>query len=125
MKPWKKEEISEKWKNICDEIKSKKVSVGNALDQGIPVIEDENILVIRFKKNHSFQLNMVNKNKIFIEKFFDKHLGKSLHIKTEFDQNSKEEIEIKPKQKSEIINQISESDPILNKLIKELGLELT
>ncbi len=120
-----KENITEKWIDICDAIKTKKMIVGNALDLGRPGIEDQNILTIKFKKSHSFQLNMVNKNKSFIQDFLKNHFNKLLYIKTETDQNSKEEITNKPKQKSEIINQLSESDPLLNKLIEELGLELT
>lgn len=117
--------ISEKWQDVCEGIKQNKMSFGTALEQGIPIFENEKLLVVKFSKSLSFQMNMLHKNKTYLEKYFHDQYQQAIHVKAIIDENSAEPDKVKPKKKKDIVNQLSESDPLINKLIDELGLELT
>lgn len=94
------------------------------MELGLPIMQD-NKLLVKYNKAHNFQMNLLIKNKNIIEKIIKEDYDQIIHINTEIDATIPE-----PKFKTKIntqenINQISKTDPLINKLINELGLELT
>ena len=117
-------EIQNNWQNFCDKVKSTKISIGNALELGVPKIQDDKLLV-KYHKAHNFQMSLLIKNKNIIEKIIKDDYDQLIHVKTEIDETIPEPKFEKTINKQETIKQISKTDPLVNKLINELGLELT
>jgi len=117
-------EIQNDWQNFCNKVKATKISIGNALELGIPKIT-ENKLLVKYHKAHNFQMNLLNNNKTIIEKLIKEEFNQSIHIKTDIDESIPEPQVNKTINKEETIKNISKTDPLVNKLINELGLELT
>jgi hypothetical protein len=70
-------------------------------------------------------MNLLNNNKTIIEKLIKEEFNQSIHIKSDIDESIPEPKENKTINKEETIKNISKTDPLVNKLINELGLELT
>jgi DNA polymerase-3 subunit gamma/tau len=117
-------EIQKNWQSFCDKIKATKISIGNALELGIPEI-DKNKLLVKYHKAHNFHLNILEKNKNVIEKIIKNEYNQLIHVKADIDESIPEPQLNKTINKEETIKQISKTDPLINKLINELGLELT
>jgi DNA polymerase III subunit gamma/tau len=117
-------EIQKDWQQFCDKVKTTKISIGNALELGVPKIQDDKLLV-KYHKAHSFQMNLLIKNKNIIEKIIEDDYDQIFHVNTEIDETIPEPKLNKTINTQETINQISKTDPLINKLINELGLELT
>lgn len=117
-------EFHNDWQNFCDKIKSTKISIGNALEMGIPEL-NENKLLVKYHKAHNFQKNLLEKNKNIIEQFIEKEYNQTIHIKTDIDLTLPDSQNKKTDNKQKTIENISKTDPLVNKLINELGLELT
>ena len=116
--------IQKDWQNFCDKVKATKMSIGNALELGVPNIQD-NKLLVKYHKAHNFQMNLLIKNKNIIEKIIKDDYDQLIHVNTEIDESLPEPKLKKTINTQETINQISKTDPLINKLINELGLELT
>ena len=117
-------DIHKDWKSFCEKVKATKISIGNALELGVPQISD-NKLLIKYHKAHNFQMNLLNNNKSIIEKLMKEEFDQSIYLKTDIDESIPEPKENKTINNEEIIKNVSKTDPLVNKLINELGLELT
>ena len=70
-------------------------------------------------------MNLLNKNKTIIEKLIKEEFNQSIHIKTDIDDSIPEPQLNKTINKEETIKNMSKTDPLVNKLINDLGLEIT
>lgn len=117
-------DIQKNWQNFCDKVKATKISIGNALELGVPTLQNDKLLV-KYHKAHNFQMNLLDKNKGIIEKIIKDDYNQLVHINTNIDESLPEPKVNKKVNKQETIDKISKTDPLVNKLINELGLELT
>jgi hypothetical protein len=70
-------------------------------------------------------MNLLEKNKSIIEQFIESNYKHTIHINTEIDLSLPDLPVEKKENKQKTIENISKTDPMVNKLISELGLELT
>ena len=70
-------------------------------------------------------MNLLNNNKTIVEKLIKEEFNQSIHIKTDIDDSIPEPQVNKTINKEETIKNMSKTDPLVNKLINDLGLEIT
>ena len=117
--------IQNKWADICNTVKTDKVVLGNALAHAKPVAVTSDSLTVQLSKTDAFQMNMINKNKRQLETSIKESFGKLLRIKIELTAAAPLTETAKSGDSKKILKHINENDPILNKLIDDLGLELS
>jgi DNA polymerase-3 subunit gamma/tau len=119
--------IKQYWNYLIQQFRETKVNLANALECGRPVKLEDSLLTVEFQTVDIFHLNWLIKNKHLIEEKlyqkFNRHIKiKTKKVKTDTDNNKNAQ---GPPNAGKDIKKISQNDPILNKLIDELGLELT
>jgi len=121
--------IQQVWPHLVDKFRQTKVNLGNALELGTPDKLENSVLTIRYDTVDSFHHTWLNKNKKHVEDALQDIFKKSVHIETQLQpsvnpQNLKpKSAEKKPSPSS--LHKLFKEDELLNKLITDLGLELT
>jgi hypothetical protein len=119
------DEIKKVWPDLIQTYHKNKVHLANALELAQLISFSDRTLTLEFKKQDMFHHTWLNKNIRLVEEALHDRLKTKVKIKLQIDKRSDE---IKPPKKSldkDDIDKIRQQDPILNKLIDELGLELT
>jgi DNA polymerase-3 subunit gamma/tau len=119
--------IKEYWELLIRQFRETKVNLANALECGNPVKLEDSQLTVEFQSVDIFHLNWLNNNKELIEEKLFQEFNKNIKIKTkkaktDIDKNKRSQDPTHPDKQ---VNNAPENDPLLNKLIDELGLELT
>lgn len=125
--PLSYELICNKWPSVIQSIQSEKALLADAVSASKPYALEDSTLDVRFTKAHTFQYNMVLKNKRFIENQLANIVGHTLILECKIDESLVEEKTVQTntaKKDPNAIEKLKQSDPVLNKLIDELGLEL-
>lgn len=74
------DEIKKRWPDVIQEIKTKKVALGVFVDEGVPTAVNKNIVDIMFDQKNDFHINLIIKNRIFIEKVISSIFDTSIKI---------------------------------------------
>ena len=122
------QEVKKYWQELIHFYSTSKVTLANALELGEPVNLENNELTIAFSKLNSFHMTMFKKNQRSLENNFHECFKTPVKLiasesKEDAAPNGKSGSKI-PAGPKEISNKMKE-DPLLNKLIDELGLEIT
>ena len=116
------ESIQKYWPHLVEHFKNSKVNLANALDIAKPLELEDSTLTIQYFKVDSFHISWLKKNKRIVEDHLYKHFKNPLKIAIKIiDGERKSGKDSKKNDLHEMINE----DPLMNKLIDELGLELT
>jgi DNA polymerase-3 subunit gamma/tau len=121
------EETQSYWTKLTEEYRNSKVNLANALELGKPVKLENTDLLLEYSKNNSFHISWFKKNQRTIEDRLRNHFQEPIKVtiqvveSEEGDQISNPD---KPMDKNSA-NKMIKDDPLLNKLVEELGLELT
>ncbi|RKY88668.1 DNA polymerase III subunit gamma/tau [candidate division KSB1 bacterium] len=86
--------IRNKWKEIIERVKIRKISLGSFLEEGIPSKYDGAILEISFDSKNGFHIDVVNRNKKIISEAIEETINKKIGIKavrTVFERSGKTE----------------------------------
>jgi DNA polymerase-3 subunit gamma/tau len=121
--------IQQVWPQLVDRFRQTKVNLGNALDLGIPDKLENSVLTVRYDSIDSFHHTWLNKNKKHVEEALQDIFKQSVHIETQL-QPSNNPQSRKPessdnKNSPAALHKSFKEDELLNKLITDLGLELT
>ncbi|MFQ5602180.1 MAG: DNA polymerase III subunit gamma/tau [bacterium] len=115
--------IKEKWSEIVEEVRSKKIHLGSFLNEGYPTHFHDGILEISFGKENGFHINAINQNKLLIQEVILKLTGIKLQIHCK--KNDSEEFkEILSKHKPDSVAERPVEDesslqiPIIKKVIE-------
>ena len=115
------------WAHLIDNYKLSKVNLANALELGKPVDLNESRLALEYSKKDSFHISWFKKNKRTIQSEFKNFFQVPVDFVIQEVESSDLETEAneeKPLDRDSLSKTIKE-DPLLNKLVEELGLELT
>jgi DNA polymerase-3 subunit gamma/tau len=114
------------WPHLVTKFKESKVNLAHALELGEPKELIDSVLTVQYDTTDSFHTTWLNKHKKLVEEEINRQFSTHIRIKTAISQNQN------PKQKKakksvdkQSIKKILEEDPLLNKLVDDLGLELT
>jgi len=114
------------WPQLTDQFRESKVNLANALEIGeIKSLNDSN-LTIEYANADVFHSTWLNKNKRLVEEELHKKFASSVRlIINNVDKPGKGNKENSKNLNKEDMTKELEKDPVLNKLIDELGLEIT
>jgi DNA polymerase-3 subunit gamma/tau len=121
------DEMKSYWTMLIEEYRNSKVNLANALELGKPIDLIKTDLFLEYTKKNSFHITWFKKNQRTIESHLHKHFQEPIKVtvkvveSTDNDQDSNPD---KPLDKDSA-NKLIKDDPLLNKLVEELGLELT
>ena len=115
------------WKRLIEDYRNLNMNLANALEFGTLVKLVNTDLILEYSKKNTFHLNLLKKHQQEIENHLKNHFQQS--IKIEIHLVDTEHIDKRTNQdrtldKKSAQNMIKD-DPLLNKLVEELGLELT
>jgi hypothetical protein len=119
--------IQNYWSELIGQYKSSKVNLANALELGKPVSLDNSELHITYSKKNSFHISWLKKNQRLIEKNLKDYFKITVKIVLDINEEEEPEPELPEDKKmdKESIKKMLKEDPLLNKLVDDLGLELT
>lgn len=120
-------EVQQFWNDLVIEFRESKVNLANALELGTIKSAENSELILQYSKKNSFHLSWFKKNQRLIEKRLRDYFKISLNINVQVVEDNDEE-NGKTEKKSldkDTINKMIKDDPLMNKLVEELGLELT
>ncbi len=85
--------IQEKWSQVLDGVRKRKVSVKGFLIEGEPAFIENGTLMIAFKDGYGFHMDMIERaeHRAIVEEVIQSILGYSLRVKCEYDYNLKRE----------------------------------
>jgi DNA polymerase-3 subunit gamma/tau len=115
------------WTNLVEEYRDSKVNLSNALELGKPVKLNDTELCLEYSKKDSFHISWFKKHQRSIENHLRNHFQEPIKVKIQIVETKDDEHEFnseKPLDKNSV-NKMIKEDPLLNKLVEELGLELT
>jgi DNA polymerase-3 subunit gamma/tau len=120
-------EVKSYWTTLIEEFRNSKVNLANALELGEPVELNKTDLFLEYAKQNSFHITWFKKHQRTIETHLYEHFQEPIKITVqvvEGESDAQESNPDKPLDKSSATKLIKD-DPLLNKLVEELGLELT
>jgi DNA polymerase-3 subunit gamma/tau len=118
--------IKQYWPQLIDHFKESKVNLANAIELGKPVKLQNSQLTIQYNADNAFHVSWLNKNKRLVEEKLVTHFKKPARITVTMVEKKGSTAKTTDNQKSKkVINKMIKEDPLLNKLIDDLGLELT
>ncbi|MFQ5752569.1 MAG: hypothetical protein ACE5HI_11285, partial [bacterium] len=116
-------QIKDKWSEIIDEVRNKKIHLGSFLNEGYPTNMHDGILEISFGNENGFHINSINQNKQLIQNVIFNQTG--IRLKIQCKKNDSAEFkEIILNHKPEIDSQKQADDdnslqiPIVKKVIE-------
>jgi len=120
-------EIQSFWLTLIEEYHTSKVNLANALELGKLVEFKNTDLFLEFSKKNSFHTSWFKKNQRTIETQLRDHFQEPIKVTVrvvELEDDEQDPSPDKPLDKKSA-NKLIQDDPLLNKLVEELGLELT
>jgi DNA polymerase-3 subunit gamma/tau len=72
--------VKDKWTDIIDEVRIKKIHLGSFLTEGYPTKIQDGFLEISFGKENGFHINTINQNKVLIQDVIRDQTGFGLSI---------------------------------------------
>jgi DNA polymerase-3 subunit gamma/tau len=121
--------IQQVWPQLVDKFRQTKVNLGNAMEFGTPDKLEDSILTVRYESIDSFHNTWLNKNKKHVEDALGNIFKQAVHIETQLQNNP----DAQPRKSATAtvaedkrdLHKLMKEDELLNKLINDLGLELT
>lgn len=119
------ESIKNRWSDIVEEVRTKKIHLGSFLNEGYPTALEDGILEISFGKENGFHIDTINQNRRLIENVIFNQTGLKLRIQCK--KNESEEFKQilmrhKPEKNLQKQVQVVEEDsakiPIVKKIIE-------
>jgi len=125
--PYNFEAIKAYWIKLGEQYRETKVNLANALELGKPIELRETELILEYAKKNSFHITWFKKNQRMIEsqlqEYFQEPVKIIVNVVESNDDDSDKDSD-KPLDKDSV-KKLIKDDPLLNKLVEELGLELT
>ncbi|MCK4561140.1 MAG: DNA polymerase III subunit gamma/tau [Calditrichia bacterium] len=125
--PLNLKEMQSYWIKLVEEYRNSKVNLANALEFGKPVELKKTDLFLEYAKKNSFHISWFKKHQRTIENQLRNHFQETIKVSVqvvETDEDVQDSSPDKPLDKDSA-NKMIKDDPLLNKLVEELGLELT
>jgi hypothetical protein len=119
--------IENKWNDLVEEVKKRKIALGSFLSGGWPTKLEQNTLEITFDKNNGFHIDSIQKNRDYIRNVMRSFFGAPLGIKCVKDENGTldkvRKIDFKVDKKKAFEN-IKSKNPIIDEMVSRLDIEL-
>ncbi len=117
------EEIRKSWPRIVEEIKAEKIALGSFLQDGVPYQLENGVLTLAYDQKAGFHKEHVAKNKKYIEEKIFRTLGSPVLLTFVTIDFKSQGIEMEPRTVEEILEDIKQKEPIVQKIIDMFGLE--
>jgi DNA polymerase-3 subunit gamma/tau len=121
------EEVKLYWTKLIDEYKSSKVNLANALELGKPTRLMDTELLLEYTKMNSFHTTWFKKHQRMIETQLHHYFQEPIKVTVQVVESKDEDSDPHPDKQldKENANKLIKDDPLLSKLVEDLGLELT
>jgi DNA polymerase III subunit gamma/tau len=119
-------ELEQKWGEIIEHVKKKKIALGSFLSEGWPIRLEGKVLEIAFKSNNEFHMNSIERNSTVLESL----IGELLHVKLRVRcVKDDKDILTKPKShhsmdKNQEFSQLVEKNEIVKTIVTVFNTEL-
>lgn len=120
-------EMLKYFEQLIEKYKNTRVNLANALELGTVKGINNFELTIAYSKKHSFQISWLKKNQREIERDIKDYFNHTVKIIIDVLENDHDD-EDEPTDKTldkDAMNKMIKEDPLLHKLVEDLGLELT
>ena len=107
--------VKDKWDAILSKISEEGNSLSTFLGHGIPVEFKGRVLTILFSKKYSFQVGVLKKNQLKLEKAFNNELGETLKLNFNITKNDLPESKIM---------ETKDLNPVTKKVLELFGGEI-
>ncbi len=114
-------QIQEKWPNLIEQIKKKKIAFGSFLEEGTPEKYEKNILTIVFGMENGFHISYLEKNQKNVDTIIGEVLG--IRVKTQFERKKSDDIVVDPN-KDYYLEKLGQKIPLIRTIVTEFDLEL-
>lgn len=114
--------IQERWREITRTVKKEKIALGSFLEEGIPYQVENNLITIAYDKKTSFHLEHVSQNKKYLLSVIRNLFNSEVQLKFVTIDFEKEGIHREPRTPEEILEDIKQKEPIIQKIIDTFGL---
>jgi DNA polymerase-3 subunit gamma/tau len=125
--PFNFESIKAYWIKLEEQYRDTKVNLANALELGKPVELKDSEFVLEYSKKNLFHITWLRKHQRTIETQLHDYFQEPLKVKVQIidsDDDDTDNDTDKPLDKNSA-KKLIQDDPLLNKLVEDLGLELT
>jgi len=120
------EGMQQVWPQLVNKFRETKVNLGNALELGKPDKLENSILTVTYNSIDSFHHTWLNKNKRHVEEALLDIFKQSIRVETLIQPGVNPQVpKSGPAMNKGSIHKLIKEDELLNKLIDDLGLELT
>jgi len=115
------------WTELTETYRNSKVNLANALELGRPVALDDKQISLSYSKKNSFHISWFKKNQRTVESAFMENFHTSVTFIIQENEDGEESDDGEKEQPLDRKNASKSlrEDPLLNKLVDELGLEIT
>lgn len=118
--------IKQYWPQLIAHFQNSKVNLSNAIELGEPLKLQNKQLTLQYDAVNTFHASWLTKNKLEVEESLHKYFQKPIKIVVKIVENKKKASDHNKVQgHKKVIDKKIKEDPLLNKLIEDLGLELT
>ena len=120
-------EVKSFWEGMVEEYRSSKVNLSNALELGTPTELKNTDLFVEYTKKNSFHITWFKKHQRTIETHLHKHFQEPIKVSVQVIEGKDDGPEPDPEKPldRDSANKLIKDDPLLNKLVEDLGLEPT
>jgi len=121
------EETQSYWIKLVEGYRNSKVNLANALELGKPIELTNTDLTVEYSKKNSFHISWFKKHQRTIENKLRDHFQEPIKVTIQVTESEEDKIDSNPDKPLDknSANKMIKDDPLLNKLVEDLGLELT
>lgn len=125
--PLNLKEMQSYWIKLVEEYRNSKVNLANALELGKPVELKKTDLILEYAKKNSFHISWFKKHQRTIENQLSNHFQETIKVSIQVVETDEDVQNVSPDKplSKDSAHKLIKNDPLLNKLVEELGLELT
>lgn len=117
------DEINKLWPDIVEKVRSQKVALGSFLQEGIPYEMDQDKLTLIYDESAEFHQEHVKNNRRVVEDIIGKQFQINLRLDFRTVNFKTEGIRQQPRTPEEVIQDIKNKEPIIDKIIKVFDLD--
>jgi DNA polymerase-3 subunit gamma/tau len=117
--------IKENWEKVIEKVRTEKVALASFLEEGTPYEIQNGRLVIVYDLSATFHCDLVKTNKKFIENIFRKDFDLPVNIESKTVDFKALGIEKQPRTPEEILEDIKNKEPMIQKIIEVFDLDET
>ncbi len=119
------DEIQEKWENVIQEVKKKKITIGSFLQEGVISGIRDNKIEVSFALSNGFHIDAIMRSKQIVLDVIKKVIGPDVDFECTKKEMPRHEKKVQSKnQKWENLMLLKENEPVIKKIIDDFDAEI-